>query len=48
MHALSGEEVRLMQLTTIERLFDDRLPVASMPTVGQGVLATTAQAQRTD
>jgi hypothetical protein len=48
MHALSGEEVRLMQLTTVERLFEETVPVASMPTVREGVLATTAQAQRTD
>ncbi len=46
MYALSGEELRLMQLTTVDRLFDDAAPTGSVPTAGANSMATTAQANR--
>jgi len=46
MYALSREELRRMQLTTVDRLFDGNIPAASLPTARVNSIATTAQAQQ--
>ena len=43
--AFSREELRRMQVVTVDRLFDEGTPIASMPTGKADSLATTAQAQ---
>jgi hypothetical protein len=45
MYVLSREELRRMQVVTIERLFDEGVPTASVPAGKVDSLATTAQAQ---
>ncbi|HEY7299942.1 MAG TPA: hypothetical protein VH684_18705 [Xanthobacteraceae bacterium] len=45
MYSLSREELRRMQIVTVERLFDEGIPTASMPTGKPESIATTAQAQ---
>jgi hypothetical protein len=46
MYSLSTEEIRRMQLTTVERLFDDEVPTASVPAAKVNAMTTSAQAQR--
>jgi hypothetical protein len=46
MYALSGDEIRRMRLTTLERLFDDEVPTASVPAAKSNAMTTAAQAQR--
>ena len=46
MYALSRDELRRMNVTTVERLFDEGVPVASKtPRRKDSTIATTAQAQ---
>jgi hypothetical protein len=45
MYSLSREELRRMQIVTVERLFDEGVPTASVPTRRLDSVATTAQAQ---
>ena len=46
MHALSSDELRRTQLTTIDRLFEPDVPQAALPGAGAGSLTTAAQAER--
>ena len=45
MYSLSREELRRMQIVTVDRLFDEGAPTASMPTRRSDSMTTTAQAQ---
>jgi hypothetical protein len=46
MYALSADEIRRMQLTTVDRLFNDEVPTASIPAAKANSMTTQAQAQR--
>jgi hypothetical protein len=43
MHELSGEEIRRMRLTTVDRIFDDQIATGSV-TTGQSIQSTTVLA----
>jgi hypothetical protein len=48
MYSLTRDEMSRMRLTTLERLFNDDVPTASVPAPKSNGMATSAQAQRAD
>jgi hypothetical protein len=48
MYALTGDDLRRMRVTTVDRLFEPDVPVASAPVKSLAGAATTARGQHSD